>query len=197
MNGYSSDRGWSNKFEPIIKKALGALLGRLLINEEASDRHQATDLCHQDEQLMVLNFKPYTFGCRVRRHAYYWHKNYSGSFDYRYQFTIRNTRPSGHKSEFDKIADGWCDYLFYGISNPAEDGSGFSIYSIIDLKVFRAELIRKGAHSGWIQMAHGKNNRDNSSDFYAFSFSDFQPSLITHRYEPQQQLKMEIERNIV
>jgi hypothetical protein len=124
MVGYRTDRDWSDLMIPQIKQ----IVGPHLIQESnlEADIQQATDL-------MILSGRDIRIAARVRRPGYLPR--------FKYDFTIRSRRESGAETEFSKIIEGWGDWLFYG---HAEQNSWISVYWIIDLRVFRAELIRTG-----------------------------------------------------
>lgn len=65
------------------------------------DVKRATDL-------IVITRRDVRFACRVRRHIHL--------EPYGHQFTIRASRPTGAKTELEKILAGWGDYLIYGFA---------------------------------------------------------------------------------
>ena len=150
---YNFDRERSDKFEPLLKKIIGETF---LVNDPQRDMHQATDL-------LILTAKPLTFACRVRTYEQYLRPGY------KHQFTIRSRRPSGEKTEIDKIIEGFGDYFLYGFSNPKNDGSGLMQWFIGDLRVFRRELILRGLD----KLGKELPNQDRSSYFYVFEIRDF------------------------
>ena len=158
---WKEDKEWVDLFEPKIKE----ICGRIFITTAPRrlDIEEATDL-------LVLEIKPLTIACRVRRHNYYF------QFDNKNEFTIRKTRPSGYKSEFAKICEGWGDYYFYAFSNGYENGSGFRLYTLFNLKVFRREWI----FNNWKKHLRFKEmkNKDGSSNFYAFKIKPFPQDFI-------------------
>ena len=93
---YASDREWSERFIPSIKKLVGPLL--LEAAPLDLDRNEATDL-------MVFCARDMRIGARVRSHKHF--ENHSNDF------TIRCARDSGAKTELAKIVDGWGDWMFY------------------------------------------------------------------------------------
>jgi hypothetical protein len=121
LNAYTADRAFSDRFLPAICAAVGP---RLLVPAPFElDCKQATDL-------VVLTARNMAIAARVRKWYY--------SHGYPCQFTIRAHRDSGAETELSKIVAGFGDWLFYGFSNKAGDGSGFALWYIIDLHVFRA-----------------------------------------------------------
>lgn len=153
MKPWQTDKQFSDIYLTKIKRSLG----EFLIHEASIEE----DMLHNTD-LIVLNIGAVRIGCRIRREKYY--------FDacYRKQFTVRCSRPSGNKTELEKIMEGWGDYLFYGFGG--DDGELLG-WSIIDLAVFREFVIfmrtRCNCEPG-IQMP----NSDGSSDFRAYSWDD-------------------------
>ena len=72
-----------------------------------------------------------------------------------YEFTIRSRVPSGAETELSKIVNGHGDWLFYGHANAS--GDGFDIWWLIDLKAFRAALVRRGSHECRLHCGDRKN----------------------------------------
>jgi len=165
MATYEEDRKFTELFTPEIQK----ICGQVFIKPAPFqiDCHEATDL-------LVLEITPIKIACRVRRFEYY--------CKYRGQFTIRAKRPSGVKTELKKIEEGWCDYLFYGFSNPFNDGSGFMAWMIGNLNVFRYEWARVFKRvpddGGPTIKFEYHTNPDNSSSFYAYYVESFPKNFI-------------------
>lgn len=124
MSAYSSDRSWSDRFIPEIKRIVGPLL--MDATPDEIDQTQAADL-------MVFTARDMRIAARVRRPGF--------ADRYLYEFTIRARRDSGAETELSKIVNGWGDWLFYGHSDQAE--TGFALWWLIDLHAFRAGLIRQ------------------------------------------------------
>ena len=72
--------------------------------------------------------------CRVRSDEYL--------ARYPWDITIRSKLDSGVKTEFNKIVEGWGDWLFYG--HAARDASTVEYWMLIDLAVWRETLLRRG-----------------------------------------------------
>lgn len=138
MNCYTVHRNWSDKFLPEIKD----LVGRHLLETAADpfDQIQATDL-------MMLEARDMRVAARVRRPGY--------ALRYPHQFTIRSTVSSGAQTELSKIVNGHGDWMFYGHSNPSQ--TGLDAWWLIDLRAFRAALIRHRANSSQIIMGDMAN----------------------------------------
>lgn len=160
MIGWEQDKRWSDRFLHEIKGILGQhLIGEPPVQE---DQERNTDL-------IVLKMDAVRIACRIRKYSYW--------LQYQNEFTIREGRPSGFKTELTKIIEGWGDYLFYGFADAGE--SSLFFWRLLDLKVFRIELFRKLAQSP-VRSLPGvaKANGDKSSTFRAFSIPDF-PKTIT------------------
>jgi hypothetical protein len=163
MNGWESDKRWSDKFIPQIK----GFLADALISEAPIDDDQ-----ERNTDLIVLTMKPFRIGCRVR--------NYKYIERYGDEFTIRAGRPSGKRTELSKIVEGWGDYFFYGFANEAE--TSIIKFTLGDLNVFRLWfnqrlfLCDKGCSPGKIM-----KNFDGSSIFSVFKISELPPGFVISR----------------
>jgi len=150
--GWKTDKRWSDRFLPAIKR----ILGEHLIAEPPMEE----DAEHNTD-LIVLRLDAVRIACRVRQYKYL-----SGYGD---EFTIRTSRPSGIKTELTKIVEGWGDYLFYGFSNPEE--TALQQWFLGDLKALRLYYNRalyKGRPHPWFL----KDNLDGSSAFTVFKRDD-------------------------
>ena len=119
--GYTTDRLWSDKYIPQIKKIIGPYL--LEVSSYEVDTKEAADL-------VVLSGRNLTIACRIRRPGY---EQFIG------QFTLRAKRDNGSITELKKIIDGWGDWMFYGHIN--EDDK-IHVWMLVDLKAFRAHMVR-------------------------------------------------------
>lgn len=153
---YTKQRRWSDQFIPAIKKIVGPYL-----LEESNfdvDTKQAADL-------VVVRAKNLTIAARIRRAVYYQNHNF------RYQFTIRSVN-NGHKTELQKITDGFGDWMLYGFAaSDSDNESKVAHWRLLDLDVFRASCIRK---SYTVRRA---DNGDGTA-FVAFDIPSFPPELI-------------------
>ena len=129
MNKYKRDRQWSDPFIPEIKRIIGPYL--LDIASLEVDCNQAADL-------IVLNAQPISIACRIRRPGF--------ASNYGDQFTLRCHRDNGAKTELEKIVEGFGTWMFYGHSSV--DERSICRWMLIDLKAFRAHLIRERCHLG-------------------------------------------------
>ena len=149
MIEWEEDKRWSDIFIPEIK----SILGQLLIGEASVEDDQL-----KNTDLIVLELKGYRIGCRVRKHFYF--------TQYPNDFTIRCSRPSGVSTEFDKIMEGWGDYLFYAFANKEENR--LIAWKLIDLKQFREYVDRYWKENNGIIPGKEISNTDGSSVFRAF-----------------------------
>jgi hypothetical protein len=157
---------------PEVKRTLGEyLIGEAPYEE---DRDRNTDL-------IVLRMEAVRVGCRIRRPAY---------LDrYADEFTIRTARPNGCKTELAKIIEGWGNYMFYGISDAAEEH--LACWVLLNLSGFRLWYMAHMATNEGRQPGTVKPNRDGSSEFRAFKIDDLPVTAITARwlYTPQRQVR--------
>lgn len=121
--GWKKDKTWSDPYLLIVK----AICGLLFIGEasEDEDRERNTDLT-------VFSVGGVRIAVRIRRHEYWLHTKPD---NYRKEFTIRYSRPNGRKTEYQKILDGWGDFLFYGFALPKPPH--LHGWGIVDLSLFR------------------------------------------------------------
>ena len=160
METFEESKRWADQFMPEIK----TILGLYLIGEasEEDDMKRNTDL-------IVLKMDGVRIAVRVRKKGY--------AEMYGDEFTIRTKRPSGTKTEIDKIIEGWGDYFFYGHEGEALN---LSAWALCNLKVFR----------GWVsnylwthKTAPGEKraNRDGSSSFHVFRFDQLPDDFVVAR----------------
>lgn len=125
MTNYATQRAWSDRYIPEIKRIIGPLL--LVEAPEKKDQREATDL-------IVFTARNLDIACRVRSAKYY--------CEYPHDFTIRKASIGGGKTEWDKIREGFGDWLFYAFAADDSDPSkGFAAWYVINLDVLRAEMI--------------------------------------------------------
>lgn len=122
--GFIERRNWSQQFIPELSKIVGPFL--LQPTTYHHDAKEATDL-------IMLNARDLRIACRVRRAGY--------ADRYPYDFTIRASNDAGYPTELQKIIKGFGDWMIY-----AHEGAAGSLarWFIIDLDIFRAELIEDG-----------------------------------------------------
>ena len=154
MNDWKQDKTAVDRLLPNIKYILGHyLIGAAPVEE---DQQRNTDL-------IVLNMQPVRVACRIRGYEYF--------RKYPYEFTVRSSRPSGAKTELEKIVEGWGDYLFYGFASP--DGDALAFWFLADLHVFRrwfSEAV--AALPAGVLPGSLHHNGDGSSSFRAFQLEE-------------------------
>lgn len=105
------------KFENSAKMILGLyFIGR----DIEKDLKEGTDF-------LTFTIKPFKSAFRLRR--------FYAFLSWPNQFTIRWSLPSGHKTEHQKIMEGYVDYILYGFIDNKEEK--VIKYFIGDLNVFR------------------------------------------------------------
>lgn len=162
---FDSDFSFSRRYLRHMKGIVGAnLIGEA---PEEEDRHRNTDL-------IVLRLETIRVACRARQHHYL--------ADYRDEFTIRQSRPSGVDSELLKIMKGWGDYLLYGFA--ADTGDRLCAWMLGDLRVFREWYYRYMKDHNGDEPGERRVNGDGSSAFRAFKIVDLPTSFIVERHVP-------------
>lgn len=149
---YKSERKWSDRLLPRIAGILGEVF--IQVSPDIEDMQHNTDL-------MVLNNKNHRYAVRIRSNRYRKWKD---------QFTIRCSVRGDVPTEFDKIMEGFGDYMFYGIANENKDD--LVCYAIIDLSVFRSVVESKPLSL--------YENQDGTR-FFVFKYSSFPEELIIKR----------------
>lgn len=144
MGVYQTNRAWSDRMLPQIKRIVGPHL--LEASEFELDAKQATDL-------IVLNARDMRVAARVRRPGY--------ADKYPFDFTIRSKVASGTETELAKIINGFGDMLFYG---HADSNDVIQRWFLIDLHSFRAALIRCRE----IRNKCEKRENGDGTEFYSF-----------------------------
>jgi len=115
--------------------------------------------------LVVLRARNITIACRIRRYGY--------AQKYPHEFTIRSQLDSGHRTELEKITNGWGDWMFYG--HASEDDEDIDAWFLIDLAAWRAHLIRNRANIECVRKSNG-----DGTHFVAFDVRSFKgnPKLL-------------------
>lgn len=147
--GYTDRKNWSQQFIPELARIVGPHL--LQPTNYDIDAKEATDL-------IVLNARDLRIACRVRKAGY--------AERYPYDFTIRATAPGGFKTEFQKIVEGYGDWMIYAHQS-TEQPDRIGQYFIIDLAIFRAELIADAHRADRLMPMTMQRNPDGSG-FYVF-----------------------------
>lgn len=152
MPDYLTDRHWSDRFIPQLKHIVADLL--ITPAPEEDDMFRNTDL-------IVLRIEDKRVACRVRRHKYL--------TDYPLDITFRSGRPSGVKTELEKLTEGFGDYFVYAFASA--DETHLCAWRIIDLRVFRAWLARR-REEGQDLPGREVRNGDGSSSFRAIKVKE-------------------------
>ncbi|MEP5761143.1 MAG: hypothetical protein ABJ327_17875 [Litoreibacter sp.] len=162
MNCYSTNRNWSDRFLPDIKRLVGAHL--LETAPDPQDHFNATDL-------MMLDARDMRVAARVRRPGF--------ASRYPNEFTIRSKVASGAETELSKIVNGKGDWMFYGHANASQ--TGIEQWSLIDLRAFRAGLIRQAQNGFPLRM--GERRNPDGTRFKWFDMASFpvEPRLVLAR----------------
>lgn len=162
MVAWTTDKAWSDRFIPEIKRIVGEHL--IAVPPAEEDMLRNTDL------LSLALPGQVRIACRVRKYAY---------LDlYPDEFTLRCSRPSGARTEIEKLLEGWGDYLFYGFAGA--DATELAAWLLADLSVFRRWVT-------WYPSQHGawpgelRCNRDGSSQFVSFKIDDVFPEFVVAR----------------
>lgn len=159
---YRAQRRWADALLPEISRLLAAVF--VCPAPDYRDMHEATDL-------MVLTVRPFDVACRVRK-FHYWTRP-----QWRQEFTIRSSLPSGAKTEWDKITEGWGDFMFYGFAD--ESGTRLHEARILNLNVFRAAHIR-----GTVPFLPVPN--EDGTEGRAYSLASFPSDLIFKHWTPDE-----------
>jgi hypothetical protein len=124
----------------------------------------------QFEDMVVSDMR---IAARVRRPGYV--------DRYPYEFTIRSRAAWVGETELAKIINGKGDWLFYG--HASASGRGFDLWWLIDLRAFRAALIRHGRGDG---LRWGTQDNPDGTAFTWFDVRTFQrgPPLIVSSSRP-------------
>jgi len=149
----SLDMQLEYKFAKIIKAILG---NQFITKDIEADEQQGTDF-------LIYTIKPLRVAVRLRRYDYYKYKD---------DFTIRWSRPSGVKTEYQKIKEGLVDYILYGFLD--NDEKEIIYYFIGDLKIFR------NANINPYKIVPNKPIHD--SDMAVFRLQDFPVEFIIKQY---------------
>lgn len=155
--GFKEDKYYSDLFLEEIK----AILGRVFIGTAPFEKDVS-----ENTDLLVLKALGGTFACRIRKNRF------SGPFGD--QFTLRYKRASGAATEYDKMMQGFGDFMFYGFADERDEH--IANWTVIDLNVVRAKQVwrqEQGYPLGDVQV-----NDDESSAFLAIRIAD---SMVTAR----------------
>jgi len=149
---YKKDREHSDLYLSEIIKILEPLKKKISIeiSSDKIDQNEAADLVIPEIRI----------ACRIRSHKFL--SRYKG------EFTIRASRISGATTEYEKIKNGYADWMFYGFI-----GEGPRIYfeewKVIDLSAFRYHLNNNLHLIDWEK----KFNEDQTTGFHSYKFDSF------------------------
>lgn len=125
---YEQERAWSDQFNDEIRRIIGAQLMQVASSDE--DMQHNTDF-------FVVNCAGKRVASRMRRLS---------KFGFSDDFTIRTKRtPDAAKTEWDKLIEGWGDWLFYGFGECDGGHPVIRHYRIADLEVLRREFGKRPA----------------------------------------------------
>ena len=119
MSAYEEDIRLERSFADKIKIILAQ---QFIIQDTIADLNQGTDF-------FIFRVSPFRIAARLRTYYHFTVDNRKN------EFTIRWARPSGIKTEIDKIREGFVQYLFYGFVD--SDESDIIQYFIADLNIFK------------------------------------------------------------
>jgi len=147
--------------ETKLSRQVKAVLGNYFFSKDMNmDLTQGTDF-------LIMSADPVKVAVRIRRPGIngYYLKNYG------HQFTIRQSRPSGAVTEYQKIMDGLVNYILYGFCNSGE--TRLETYFLADLDVFRT------VNPDPVEV---KVNDPPDSRFNVYQLDQFPADFIRHRY---------------
>jgi hypothetical protein len=146
-----------SKIEFRFAKQIKAILGnQFIVKDIRADIEEGTDFA-------IFQLNPIRIAVRLRRYNY---------LKYKGDFTIRWSRPSGAKTEHQKIMEGLVDYILYGFIDEPEDR--IVAYFIGDLSVFK--LLNPKPFSI-------KPNSPHDSDLAVFRLCDLPTNFVIKTYE--------------
>lgn len=152
MTDYQSNRTIGDRHMDQIKGIVGRQL--LSVGTFEEDTKENTDL-----KVLVTGSK--RIACRVRQYS---------QIRYRDEFTIRSWN-KGHKTELQKVLEGWGDWMFYGFET--EDKSKILCCRILDLEVFRKQFPFIVGNNGMKSQANGDGTK-----FSPFRVDDFTKDFV-------------------
>ena len=157
MPNFAKDFDWQATFIPSIRRIVGPhLIDSAPFIEDAKE---ATDF-------LVLRARDMRVACRIRRPGY--------ADKYPWDFTVRKSRPSGAITEWEKLINGFGDWMLYGHANESE--TAIARWFLIDLHHWRAHMIRQG-RKGPNYYSIGMQERQNGdgTTFVVFDVRRFPP----------------------
>lgn len=162
---------------PAIREILKELPAKYFLDFATTtpkqDMEQATDL--------ILEIPGGTMAVRMRRNKFY-QKALSYGFDWSIRYECR-----GHRTEIDKLRDGFADWYFYGYS--ANDKDAVIAWWLIDLSLVRDEQLLADSTIQFLGWPVHKNN-DGTSALYVPLFYLEQTNCILDYEAPIKQNRL-------
>jgi len=154
LQPWQIDKTWADIYFPEIERVVREVAGKIISIKPADDkldREQSTDF--------VITVDAGEIACRIRR----------GNVQYR-DLTLRHSRPSGMRTETDKIKAGFARWYLYAW---IENGGRFAEWIFVDLDKLRETLL--------IDFAPTVKNQDGTT-FKAISIPDLEATgcLVAH-----------------
>lgn len=159
---YRQQREWADRFTLEIQRTLAPYV--IVPATFEQDAEQATDLT-------VFKAGGITIAARIRKPEF---------FDrYPTDFTIRYSLKNGAKTEYQKMVEGWGDWMFYGHAKEESGSTELRAWYLLDLSHWRAHLIqdKEGCRN-----AYRKHANDDGSTLLAFDLSKMTgfPKIVIH-----------------
>jgi hypothetical protein len=166
--GWEAEKRQTDPYLPMVKAICGVyVIGEAPLEE---DRDHNTDL-------MVLTIGGLRIGVRLRS-PHYWNKQYKGLW-FREEFTMRDSRPHGAATEWDKMLEGFGDYFFYGFRTERPPHLwGFGLLHLAEFRTWVLQFRRQWQAWPGRQVFNG----DGSSTFRAIRWDQVPPSAIVTMY---------------
>jgi hypothetical protein len=162
MPDYNTDRRWSNRFIPELKRIVADLV--IATAPDVEDMLRNTDL-------IVLKAEGQRIACRVRRHRYLTR--------FPFDITVRSERASGAETELAKIVKGFGDYMLYAFAS--EDETHLCAWRIIDLARFRLWFQHRAEATKGMPGKEQRNG-DRASQFLAFDVRDMPANTVVREF---------------
>ena len=156
--GWEKSKKWADKYVPEIKRVVKQVAGEIIevrIADQDKDQHEATDY--------IVEVSSGDIACRIREECF-WH-NFG-------DVTLRHSRPSGNKTELEKIKEGYGRWYLYAWDKRFTGGQ-FIAWVFVDLdKLRESGLLNEPRKVIW--------NGDESSSFVSISLAElWQAGCIT------------------
>lgn len=147
------DWNWADEREPLIENAVRSVGGKIInikVAERSKDLEKATDY--------IIQIKSGEIACRVRRPK---DRHGNNIYETYGDVTFRCSRPSGVKTEIQKLIEGFARWYLYAWTKDKENPEQFKKWIFFDLDVLRQrDLLKK-----WRKEKPRKWNKDDSSEF--------------------------------